>query len=693
MKSLPLAWQQQLQLFFFFAFVSYAFITCISSENYIPDLADYINHLALIVQAKMALVQGQFPLRIAPLEQSGYGYPVYQFFSPTSYWLGAVIYHWITPDNPMIAFKLTVWGALTLGGIYLYRLALWFVESQPAAILAGVVYLAAPYYIIIVNRLGNFNEAIALGVLPATIFYTLQRFYHPNKNSFLILAALTWYLLITIHLVTFIYTAFFVGLLLLGATCKNPRQWYNLVQAGIAFGFGCLLAMWYIAPVAMLSKLFLLSSTFTDPNHINHYHPLLSHLIFPGAAISPDFSNGIMRIHPAVGWPILFGVGICVYAYFHKQKIPHALANSLLPILLSLFALAFLMAWSPFNMWQFLPKALSVGQYSWRVLSQVIWMGALLFSWAILWIFKNNIRLEQLIAAIFIIVISALPWFPAMQVAHITGENNKTELFVLNAFKRNPTLFYNQTAYLLNFTQHPQLVSSIDSILLDPDNILKLTTPFHLSKTVLAFAKTPYVMIAGVLPATQGKPRELTASLNNVTIGKKLLKPGSFEWKIPLVNLPKDTTHLLLQFDISGKHEVLTGLQMQDVLLSGFQDPNTTLRINEVEKNCKQDGVQTLCRIQVPYKIQLLELPVFFYPQMLHITLNGKTVAHESILYKGHLFTAIKPEPGKLNTIAIQFRGLVWANLVSRYSWGFWLFILLLIGVERVWRRPVFDPH
>ncbi|MDR3491289.1 MAG: hypothetical protein P4M12_04495 [Gammaproteobacteria bacterium] len=64
-------------IFLFFASLAVILLIPTSSLRYPSNHADYINHLALIIQAKSALLEWQFPLRIAPFEHNGWRYPLF----------------------------------------------------------------------------------------------------------------------------------------------------------------------------------------------------------------------------------------------------------------------------------------------------------------------------------------------------------------------------------------------------------------------------------------------------------------------------------------------------------------------------------------------------------------------------------------------------------------------------------------
>lgn len=675
-KILPVHWHQPIIIFFFFAFIAAALLAPIASENFIPNLADYMNHLAAIIQAKTALAEGQFPLRVAPYEQSGWRYPFYQFYSPTTYTFAGLIYLWLTPANPLIAYKITMWCAIVAGGLYMYRLANWFIHSVPAAVLAGVVYIYAPYYIIIVNHLGSINETVALGILPAALYYTLQRYYYPNKSKILIQMGLVWYLLITTHIVTFVYTSLFVGILLLLITYKNHRHWKNLVSVGLAYGLGCLLAMWFLAPVGLLEKYFIVGETYSDASYLNLFHPLLSHLLFSAAATTSGYRSALLTIHPSVGWPILIAVALCCYGLFKHQTSGSRRADYWMPAFLVLFFISFMMVWSPFDFWKWMPQPLLVAQHSWRLLAQVIWVGALLFAWAICWLFKNRLDIQHIILGTLLIVLSTNSWFPVAQNAQVTLVN----------FIKNPMLIYNQHSYSLNFEKYKNLVGNIDNMLIDPNAYLKLNVPYTISRALLGYTNDPSVVLQAQIPAKMGGSHlQLLAEINGIPVGMREIKTGLFKWEIPLVSTDTTGKKLTLLFKIqdSDKQKLPAdfGIPIDSIILTGFMKPAEKLDVAQMQPYCQQKNTVTDCKLNVPSSIHLLELPVLYYPNLLSVKVNGVSVSYQGVLNHGYLMTGIVPQAGKINSIQVRFRGLLWANIVSWVAWSVWLLLLLQMVV------------
>ncbi len=655
-------------LFLFFSLLAFILILPIFFIKHIPPVADYINHLALLIQAKKALIEGQFPLRVTPLEFFGWRYPIYQFLSPTSYLYGALIYRWITPSNPLAAMTIEFWSALILAGFYMYKLSYWLTKYKPAALAASITYLFSPYYIIVTSHLGNLNETLALGVLPAVVYFTLQHYSSPS-TKWLLQASLSWYLLITIHIVTFAYTSLFLGMLLLFFTIHHSGYIKNFLSVSLVYGLSYILALWFIAPVELLSPLFKLSYSYTNALHFIQFHPSLMSLLSPFAIINNHAANALTRISPSVGWPILCATTLSIYTYLNKLSSGDTHADSWLGYLLIIFLIAFCMAWSPINFWKWLPQPLLIGQYSSRLLSQVSWIGALLFAWVTTWLFKNRFKFNYYVFFIFVVMISSLSWFP-----HHTPTTINYEEFIAK-----PYLFYNNDDYLIDFKNHTDTVKNIDNILIDSSHYLKLNTSYLINGDLLQYTVKPAVLIDGLFSENKILHQKIIAELNGKLISTLPITTGKFLWIIPL---HKNQIQNSLQFSIhnidqSKNNKLATTFSIKNILLSGFQAPSAYLSFNLVEPYCQQYKFMTQCKLFVPTTIKYLELPILYYPSLIQITLNNHIVPYDSILSQGFLMTRIQAQPGTINQITIQFRGLNWANNSSQLGWLIWIVIFI----------------
>jgi hypothetical protein len=664
MKTWIKLYQQPVLLFLLYALLAAALLAPITYDDLIPAMMDYTNHLAAVIEAKFALAEGQFPLRIAPLALSGWRYPYYQFFSPSTYTFAGFIYQYLTPAHPLIAFRLTFWCGLVCGGFFMEKLAYWLVRSRAAAVLASIVYLTAPYYVVVVTGFGNLNETVALGILPVVIYYTLQHYLRPRHTTLLI-NALAWYLLITIHAVTFFYTALFMGILLFLVTCKNRRHWKNLFACGSAFMFGCLMAMWFLGPVGLLQKYLILAQTFSDTKMFSSLSPSISYLLFPGHM---PFQGTMGKHHVSIGCPILLGTVITVYALLNKLRIKNRRANYWLRFFVPLFFIAFFIVWSPINFLRWLPSIFVVGQYSWRLLSQVIWIGSLLFAWSICWLFKNKIDLKQtIIGGLFLVMVGSTA-FPLVYINYFNIDIAK--------FIDHPSAIFNPDAYTIEFNKYTGFVSAIDRMELASlveNQTLKLNKTYLLPRSLLQYADKPFVALRGNLPDDQ-RPSivQLKAVLNGTTIAARRLTPGKFYWNIPLGKPIKK--NLFLEFKTDKKADI----KLEEIDLAGFMSPASVMTVKQVQPFCRQQKTITRCQLYAPPRTKLIELPILYYPKLLSVTLNGQPVSYQGIVYKHSLIAGIVPKPGATNIVNIEFRGLEWANKASWMGWGLWAGLLFL---------------
>src|SRR5262249_13866801 len=53
---------------------------------------DLANHVSGIIEARNALAEGQFPIRVAPHQLNGQRYPIFQFYGNLSYTAGGLLY-------------------------------------------------------------------------------------------------------------------------------------------------------------------------------------------------------------------------------------------------------------------------------------------------------------------------------------------------------------------------------------------------------------------------------------------------------------------------------------------------------------------------------------------------------------------------------------------------------------------------
>jgi hypothetical protein len=401
--------QKHLAAFCIYCLLAFALLSPTGSGKFIPKEQDSQTHISAIVQSKASLQEGQFPLRTASIEYNGWGYPKFQFYGPTLYFLTGIIYSVITPDNPYVTFKIILFLSFLLGGFFLYRLSLFFTQHFSASVLAGFAYMAAPYFLIDAHWRYALAEVFGLGIVPILLFYTIKLFFNERFSlKDWLLSGFFCYCLMTTHLITFVNTSLFVGLFILLLT--NTKNLEGLCRTATAYLWGCLLGAWFLAPIFFDSQSFCItrhvSDTLMSFNWLTPLQRLFSITSFPPQDPSPGNLNA--PFYPAIGWPLLMGFTICLFGVFCGKMKPY---TALVIKLLGLFLLALFMTWSPLNFWQYLPKVLNISQYTYRLLVEAIWIGALLLGLALSIVLEEKMSNWLIIPlGIWLIGLSSASW-------------------------------------------------------------------------------------------------------------------------------------------------------------------------------------------------------------------------------------------------------------------------------------------
>ncbi len=674
------SWKEILALLFLFGIISAYLLMPFASSTMVPWHNDLLNHIVLIMQAKISLASGQFPLRTSVLNSlMMQPYPIYQFYSSTSYTIAAMIDKWITAGNPLMAYTITLWCALTMSGIYMYRLAQWFFKSKQAAVIASIVYLTTPYSLFVLYYFHGFNETLATCLIPAVLYYTLQRFYHSSRLKYFLEMTFLWYLLITIHLISFIYTSIFVGVFLVLLAIKNKKYWKNLFIVSIPYVFSLVLAAWFIGPLIIVSKYFLVNASFDDSKLLTAYAPSIQTIL--GWKYWQAIFNHHSVTNPSLGWPILISLIIILYAALSKKAFQNIHTKYWLTLLYIIFSLAIFMVWSPFNFWQWFPSQLLVVQATWRLYSQASWSGALIVAAVYIWVLGKHFNIKFFIISIALLIISAHTFIP-----------KDPRYMPLSDFGENPKQASNPVSYLLDTDRNPSLIESIENLVLNTlvkDQRLQYDNVYVIPKSLLALAYSPFISLSGEFPSAKHSDLQLNAIIDGKIIATKNISSGKFNWKIPLTLklYAKNQSKMSLSFKVNSpnKNHIKVDsipISISNAILDGFLKSSEFLSLYKVMQDCHAENSLILCKVNVPANVHLLELPSFYYPQLLDIKLNGKPISYQAVLSESAALVGVIPEAGKINEFSIKFTGLAWANYISWGAWG--LFSMIFLSFMRL---------
>jgi hypothetical protein len=656
-------WQPAIGALLLVTVVAVAMMLPFSSDFLVESPAsDLANHVSAIIEARNAFAEGQFPLRVAPNQNQQARYPLFQFYGNLPYTVGGLVYL-VTDINPYWVWKLTVLFGLIIGGFFTYRCGYALTDRAKPSMVAGVVFITAPYLLSDINARFAYTETISFTLLPAVLFYSLRTFTS-EKLSSMVSTAIVWSCLALSHNITFLYGSIFFGLYFLSCFALNKIYLYRIIRLGVAYTIGVLMCLWYIIPQMYLIPFINVSIKIAPAYDRAQYAPLYV-LLSPILVLHPEITTPRMSLQ--VGWPIIASFVIALY-YLLKRAEVFKNKGSTITRLIIFFGLAFFMAWSPVDFWKYLPYVFSYVQFPYRILMFVVLWGSLLTPFALVALFKENMRVEYVIGITLVLVTIAAPFLPVHKTTKAkfsvandiimpnTGRGGANDIYrvSLAEIANNTPLVYNA-----NFAQ-------LDYGLLN-DHWLR-----YPGKMVIPAPKEgDTLLIEGMVSEHYSSTIRLKVTMDDVLITTTSLPAGPFKLNVPLRE-SFDTDHVQLEMQtdryLDPEYLVpgppapeklafqLTSLTLQPAAVRA--DRSLLLSTKEV-LNTTRYGVSTISTIKTTQS-GFVQLPVLFYPNILRVRDNGQDIPYSTI----ERYVAVSLPPGE-HIIDIQFIGVTWANIVS----------------------------
>lgn len=336
-------------------------------------------HVVRVRQMSEALSQGQFPVRWVDGLGYGYGYPLFNFYSPMPYYVGAIGV--LSGLAPLDATKLMFAVGLMLSGITMFMAArsLW---GFSGGMLSAVLYVYAPYHAVNVYIRGSVGEYWAMAFLPLILF-GLQGLAFSAKNKFwyTLLGGVAYAGVILSHNITAMLASFLMALVVIALfirlILKKDMQalWLTIKHIVILVAIGIGLSAFFFLPALAEMKYTQVEKIIGGEADIHNHFLFVDQLWdspwgFAGSAPGREdgMSFKVGKIHVVLA---LVGLILSTIHYWPFKKNPDAghtkmffLTSSL--FVLSLFSVFMTTANSSF-IWDLVPM-LSYVQFPWRFL-------------------------------------------------------------------------------------------------------------------------------------------------------------------------------------------------------------------------------------------------------------------------------------------------------------------------------------
>ncbi len=196
----------------------------------LPRHTDLELHVFRAAEYGEALRSGVPYPRWAPDFYYGYGYPIFNYYAPFTYFLSSV-FGLIPGVDTVLSVKLVMLLAFALGGYGVYFLARRHFGST-AGVIASAAFVLSPYFLFIDPLMrGDLAEFFALGLLP-WVFYVFDQPRRFSVATPLVLAAFVFS-----HNLLAVIGSILLALYLLwrGLFVDGVRRWaYDLISIGLA---------------------------------------------------------------------------------------------------------------------------------------------------------------------------------------------------------------------------------------------------------------------------------------------------------------------------------------------------------------------------------------------------------------------------------------------------------------------------
>lgn len=315
------------------------------------------------------LADGQFPVRWAGRLNFGYGYPVFNFLYPGTFYLTEV-FHLLKlnfVDSVKAAFTVTY----TLSGIFMF-LFVRKIANTFAALASAVLYLFTPYRFVDLYVRGSLGESVAF-MFPPLICYFWLLYFEQKKNIWAVLTAFAIAgLILTHNVIAYLFLPVLFLFAIFSGSKKLSKK--ELVTTVGFFSLGVFLAAFFWIP-ALHEKQFTIFDQVIVADYRKNF-PAFWELVKPAwnyGPSRPGDNNSMSFQIGLVNWLVLLATLVVIPVKKideHKRKL--LIFFSVLTILAIFF-----LSPSSAALWEIIP-GLPIIQFPWRILSLVVFSTAVL---------------------------------------------------------------------------------------------------------------------------------------------------------------------------------------------------------------------------------------------------------------------------------------------------------------------------
>jgi hypothetical protein len=318
-----------------------------------------LHHLADIYQMVRAIGSGQIPPRLGPDYMFGYGYPLFNFYYPLPFYLGALFFSLI--GSLTISFKLVFIVSIVVSIFGMYLFLKEFLDEW-GAVVGSVLFLYTPYRAVQIYVRGAMGEALALSLLPIFAWSIVKLLKKPNIKTIALAGILGGVFILSHNYFWALSVPWLIALIFVVKYKEKVSTLTKLALGGIISL--ALTAYWWLSALVE-QKLVSKVTPF----------PLIDHFPFIKQLIIPSWGYGASLWGPSDGMSFQIGVVNLIVTLFlvlflilrFRELKNKNLLNLSIWVMGGIVVSVFLMNIRSYPVWKLLPFHDFV-QFPWRLL-------------------------------------------------------------------------------------------------------------------------------------------------------------------------------------------------------------------------------------------------------------------------------------------------------------------------------------
>jgi hypothetical protein len=367
----------------------------------------------------------QIPPRIAPSFSYGMGYPIFNHYAPTAYWITSAL-HMFGLSIPL-ALKISFFTAVVVAGLGMYLFSRRYFSCAAACVI-GLLYGLSPLMGLEVFVRGNLAELWFLALFPLTL-YAADQAAEKKNYSWVVLLGITFSLLLTAHNALSLVGG--ATICIYAALHKSRR-----VLIGLAAGTG--MSAYFLIPAVLELSQTHATAVASLTAYADHF-VCLRQLWDSPIGFGGSMKGCIDGMSFQIGKPLLIAGGVGLLLYVHSLlKRAKSLENRLVHLFVAavLCGSLFLALDISAPAWDIAEPVLKLFQFPWRFLGFVVFGLAFFSGFFIDTLIKTKYGEGLTLLVCVVVIFLSIPFFKPNP-DKLWSSQDFTRMFLSEEYLRN----------------------------------------------------------------------------------------------------------------------------------------------------------------------------------------------------------------------------------------------------------------